>query len=144
MAVSTALSSLWNKLNHKAKWDQSLINVARNNHRICWADRSLFGVNGFFVIVPWYLAVVQTPHKCRSAGKIPGAALFVGEIPAGRALGCSARVPSTADRTRAAGNVLQQVLKSLVRCCSFNDSDFMVLLGFFWIQNITAINSGKC
>lgn len=113
VAVSSALSSLWNKLNRKATWDQSLIDVARNNHGICWADRSPFGVNGFFVIMPRYLAVIQTLNKCRSAGKIPGAAFFAGEIPAGRVLRCAGQAAGepvslsvTAFCTRAAGNVL--------------------------------------
>lgn len=85
-AFSTALRSPRNELDRRAKWDQSLTDRAINNHRICWVDRSQFCFNGFFVIMLWYLAVIQTLNKCHSAGKIPGVCFFMVEILEGRAL----------------------------------------------------------
>lgn len=112
VAVSTALSSLWNKLNQKAKWDQSLTDTAINNHRICWVDCSQFGVNGFFVIMLWYLAVIQTLNKCHLAGKIPGACFFMGEILEGHASHCS-RSQSCMVGSRQPGRRLQCLLPFL-------------------------------
>lgn len=78
VVVWIALSSLWNQLNHKAKWEHSLTDTAINNHGVCWVDCSQFGVNGVFVIMPWYLTVIQTLNKYHSAGKIPGMCFFTG------------------------------------------------------------------
>lgn len=43
-------NALRNKLNLRAKWDQSLTDVAINSHRICWVGCSQFCINGFFVV----------------------------------------------------------------------------------------------
>lgn len=148
VAISTAHSSLWNKLNHKAKWDQSLIDMVINNHRI-WVDCSQFGVNGFFVIMPWYLAVIQTLNKCHSAGKIPGAHFFTGEILEGctsplqplselhgglSAVGQASEVFASLSvkvfcyqnwwkHASSPHHALQQKVKSLFQCYNFKDSD---------------------
>lgn len=54
--------------------------MAINNRRFHGVECSQFSVNGFFVIMLWYLAVIQILNKCHSAGKIPGARFFMGEI----------------------------------------------------------------
>lgn len=77
-------NALWNKWNLKAKWDQSLTDVAINSHGICWVDCSQSCINGFFVVMPWYLKVIQTPNKCHSAGRIPGVYFFMVGIVEGR------------------------------------------------------------
>lgn len=123
VAVSTALRSLWNKLNHKAKWDQR--GMVINNHRICWVACSQFGVNGFFLIMPWYLAVIQTLTSAiqlekfqvliSSWGKFLKVVLLscsrsqsrmVGSRQPGRRLKCSLPFLSKCSVTRTDGNVL--------------------------------------